>query len=67
MGARGMARIFDFRWDILKECPARQHNNEGKYDVVESRVMVQEEGGDRERRDRRKEIREKFRLAATQR
>ena len=67
MGARGMARIFDFRWDILKECPARQHSNEGKYDVVESRMMVQEEGGDRERGDRRKEIREKFRLAATQR
>jgi hypothetical protein len=62
-----MARRFDFGWNILEKCPARQHSNEGKYDVVESRVMVQEEGGDRERRDRRKEIREKFRLAATQR
>lgn len=57
MGARGMARIFDFGWDISKECPARRRSNEGKYDVVESRMMVQEEGGNRERRDRKKEIR----------
>ncbi len=61
-----MARIFDFGWDILKECPARRSSNEGKYNAVESQMMVQEEGGDRERRDRKKEIRENFRLAATQ-